>query len=42
MSAVNEITTLLLNTVVSLGIALFLIRMILQLVKADYYNPISQ
>jgi YggT family protein len=42
MSAVNEITTLLLNTVISLGIAVFLLRMILQLVKADYYNPISQ
>lgn len=42
MTAAAEITTMLLNTVVSLAIAAFLLRMILQLVRADFYNPICQ
>lgn len=42
MSAAAEITTMLLNTLVSLTIAAFLLRMILQLVRADFYNPICQ
>ncbi|MEX1663988.1 YggT family protein [Zhongshania arctica] len=42
MSAAAEITTMLLNTLVSLAIAAFLLRMILQLVRADFYNPICQ
>jgi YggT family protein len=42
MSAAAEITTMLLNTLVSLAIAAFLLRMILQLVRVDFYNPICQ
>lgn len=42
MSAAAEITTMLLNTVVSLAMMAFLLRMILQLVRADFYNPICQ
>ncbi|WP_269618841.1 YggT family protein [Zhongshania sp. BJYM1] len=42
MTAAAEITIMLLNTVVSLAIAAFLLRMILQLVRADFYNPICQ
>ncbi|WP_295873715.1 YggT family protein [uncultured Zhongshania sp.] len=42
MSAAAEITTMLLNTVISLAIVAFLLRMILQLVRADFYNPICQ
>lgn len=42
MSAVNEITSLLLNTLITLALFAFLLRMIFQLVRADYYNPICQ
>jgi YggT family protein len=42
MSAAAEITTMLVNTAVSLAITVFLLRMILQLVRADFYNPICQ
>lgn len=42
MTAAAEITMMLLNTVVSLAIAAFLLRMIMQLVRADFYNPICQ
>ncbi|GAB3369431.1 YggT family protein [Spongiibacter taiwanensis] len=42
MSAVNEITILLLNTVITLVMLAFLLRMLLQLVRADFYNPICQ
>ena len=42
MGAVNEITVLVVNTLISLAIFVFLLRVLLQLVRADYYNPISQ
>lgn len=42
MTAAAEITIMLLNTIVSLAITAFLLRMILQLVRADFYNPICQ
>ena len=42
MTAAAEITIMLLNTIVSLAITALLLRMILQLVRADFYNPICQ
>ncbi|CAA0117436.1 YggT family protein [Zhongshania aliphaticivorans] len=42
MTAAAEITIMLLNTIISLAITAFLLRMILQLVRADFYNPICQ
>lgn len=42
MSAFNDIFYILLNTVISLALLVFLLRLILQLVRADFYNPISQ
>lgn len=42
MGPLNEISVLLLNTVISLLMLAFLLRMLLQLVRADFYNPITQ
>jgi YggT family protein len=42
MTATSEITTLLVNTLVSLALLAFLARLLLQLVRADFYNPICQ
>ena len=42
MSAFNDISYLILNTLVSLALLVFMLRLILQLVRADFYNPISQ
>ena len=42
MAAINEITILLLNTAISLVMLAFLLRLLLQLVRADFYNPITQ
>ena len=42
MSAVNDISYLLVNTAVGLALIVFLLRLILQLVRADFYNPICQ
>jgi YggT family protein len=42
MSAVNEIAGYLLQTAVSLYLLVMLLRFLLHLVRADFYNPISQ
>jgi YggT family protein len=42
MSALNEIFGYLLQTVVSLYMVAMLLRFLLQLVRADFYNPICQ
>lgn len=42
MSAFNDISYLLLNTLISLTLLVFMLRLILQLVRADFYNPICQ
>ena len=42
MSAANDISYLLVNTAVGLALIVFLLRLILQLVRADFYNPICQ
>lgn len=42
MSAINEIFVYLLQTVLSLYLVAMLLRFLLQLVRADFYNPISQ
>lgn len=42
MSAVNEISILLLKTAINFALIAFLLRLLLQLVRADFYNPISQ
>ncbi len=42
MGAINDITVLLINSAVSLALMLFLLRMLLQLARADFYNPICQ
>ena len=42
MGAANEIATYLLQTVLSLYLVAMLLRFLLQLVRADFYNPISQ
>jgi YggT family protein len=42
MSAINEIFVYLLQTLLSLYLVAMLLRFILQLVRADFYNPISQ
>ena len=42
MSALNEILGYLIQTVLSLDMVAMLLRFLLQLVKADFYNPISQ
>ncbi|TXS90664.1 YggT family protein [Parahaliea maris] len=42
MSAINEIFVYLLQTALSLYLVAMLLRFLLQLVRADFYNPISQ
>jgi YggT family protein len=42
MSAINEIFGYLVQTFVSLYLLAMLLRFLLQLVRADFYNPISQ
>ncbi|WP_116368401.1 YggT family protein [Parahaliea mediterranea] len=42
MSALNEILVYLLQTALSLYLVAMLLRFLLQLVRADFYNPISQ
>lgn len=42
MGALNEITVFLLQTVLSLYLFLMVLRFILQLVRADFYNPLCQ
>ncbi len=42
MNALNEILILILDTLVSLYIIAILLRFLLQLVRADFYNPLSQ
>lgn len=42
MSAVNEILVYLIQTLLSLFLLAVLLRFLLQLVRADFYNPISQ
>lgn len=42
MAALNEIIIYLVQTLVSLYLIAMLLRFILQLVRADFYNPISQ
>lgn len=42
MNAINEIFGYLVQTVISLYLLAMLLRFLLQLVRADFYNPISQ
>lgn len=42
MSALSEIGILIVQTIGSLVLFTFVLRLILQLVRADFYNPISQ
>jgi YggT family protein len=42
VNAVNEILVYLLQTLLSLYLVVMLLRFLLQLVRADFYNPISQ
>lgn len=42
MNAINEITIYLVQTVIGIYLLIMLMRFILQLVLADFYNPISQ
>lgn len=42
MSAMNEILVYLIQTLLSLFLMAMLLRFLLQLVRADFYNPISQ
>jgi len=42
MAAMNEIIVYLLQTLISLYLVAMLLRFLLQLVRADFYNPISQ
>lgn len=42
MGAANEILTYLIQTLLSLYLVAMLLRFLLQLVRADFYNPISQ
>ena len=42
MAALNEIVGYLVQTLVSLYLVAMLLRFLLQLVRADFYNPISQ
>ncbi|MCB2069257.1 MAG: YggT family protein, partial [Ottowia sp.] len=42
MTAFNEIFVYLLQTFLSLYLVAMLLRFLLQLVRADFYNPISQ
>ena len=42
MGAINEIFGYLIQTFISLYLLAMLLRFLLQLAKADFYNPISQ
>ncbi len=42
MTAINEIFIYLIQTALSLYLLAMLLRFLLQLVRADFYNPISQ
>lgn len=42
MNTATDISALLINTLGSLALLVFLLRFLLQLVRADFYNPISQ
>jgi YggT family protein len=42
MGALNEIFTYLIQTVLTLYMMAMLLRFVLQLVRADFYNPVSQ
>lgn len=42
MTALNEIFGYLIQTLLSLYLMAMLLRFLLQLVRADFYNPISQ
>ena len=42
MNAINEISVYLVQTVVSIYLLIMLMRFLLQLVLADFYNPVSQ
>ena len=42
MNAINEILVYLVQTLLSLYLVTMLLRFLLQLVRADFYNPISQ
>jgi YggT family protein len=42
LSAINEILVYLIQTLLSLFLMAMLLRFLLQLVRADFYNPISQ
>lgn len=42
MTAMTQITNLLIGTVFSLAIGILWLRFLLQLVRADFYNPVSQ
>ena len=42
MNAINEISVYLVQTVVSIYLLIMLMRFLLQLVRADFYNPLSQ
>ena len=42
MTAVNEILVYLVQTLLSLYLVAMLLRFLLQLARADFYNPISQ
>ena len=42
MGALTEIGSLLINTLFYLYIAAILLRLLLQMAKADFYNPLSQ
>lgn len=42
MNALNEILVYLIQTLLSLFLLAMLLRLLLQLVRADFYNPISQ
>jgi len=42
MMAMTQITNLLIGSLFSMAISIFWLRFLLQLVRADFYNPISQ
>ena len=42
MGAITEVTSYLLQTVLGLLLLLVMVRLLLQLARADFYNPISR
>ncbi|MDP4788771.1 MAG: YggT family protein, partial [Haliea sp.] len=42
MSALNDIAAYLLQTALNLALLAMLLRFLLQVVRADFYNPLSQ